>query len=68
MYRVFLILQASFYFVALLAYFDVRIVSRLSIVRLALYFSVSNSAILVAWIQYFRGVRQEIWGPSKRAM
>jgi hypothetical protein len=34
--------------------------------RVALYFSSVNAAILAAWIQYGRGVRQEIWTPSRR--
>lgn len=67
-YRIFLILQASFYLSALFAYLGVKMLAELSIVRVALYFTVSNAAILVAWIKYFRGVRQEIWGPSKRAV
>ena len=67
-YRILLMLQASFYLSALLAYFGVRMLAGLSIVRVALYFTVSNAAILLAWIRYFRGVRQEIWGPSKRAV
>jgi cellulose synthase/poly-beta-1,6-N-acetylglucosamine synthase-like glycosyltransferase len=34
--------------------------------RIALYFSSVNAAILAAWFQYGRGVRQEIWTPSRR--
>lgn len=34
--------------------------------KAALYFSTVNAAALVAWIQYGRGVRQELWTPSQR--
>lgn len=34
--------------------------------RIALYFSSVNLAALVAWVQYARGVRQELWTPSQR--
>jgi hypothetical protein len=34
--------------------------------RVPLYFSIVNVAILQAWWLFFRGVRQEIWEPSKR--
>ena len=35
--------------------------------KVAVYFTTTNAAALVAWIKYFAGVRQEIWSPSKRA-
>ena len=34
--------------------------------RVATYFTVVNVATLLAWLKYARGVRQEIWSPSKR--
>ena len=34
--------------------------------KISLYFSSVNAAILTAWIQYARGVRQELWTPSRR--
>jgi glycosyltransferase involved in cell wall biosynthesis len=34
--------------------------------KIALYFSTVNMAALVAWVQYARGVRQELWTPSQR--
>lgn len=39
---------------------------RSAVGRIALYFSSANAAVLVAWIQYLRGVRQELWTPSQR--
>lgn len=34
--------------------------------KMALYFATVNVAALVAWVQYGRGVRQELWAPSRR--
>ena len=34
--------------------------------RIALYFSSVNGAILIAWCQYYRGARLELWTPSRR--
>lgn len=34
--------------------------------KVALYFVSANVSILVAWIRYFQGVRQELWTPSAR--
>lgn len=34
--------------------------------RVALYLVSSNAAILIAWVKYARGARQEIWTPSHR--
>ncbi len=67
LYQLLLVAQLSFYSVALLAHLSADLLARSSLMRIALYFSVSNAAILVAWVKYLRGFRQEIWGPSKRA-
>jgi cellulose synthase/poly-beta-1,6-N-acetylglucosamine synthase-like glycosyltransferase len=34
--------------------------------KVALYFASVNLATLMAWVQYARGVRQELWTPSQR--
>lgn len=34
--------------------------------RVALYFSSVNAAMLAAWYRYGKGVRQELWTPSRR--
>lgn len=34
--------------------------------RIALYFTTVNMAILVAWVKYASGVRQELWTPTAR--
>ncbi len=59
--------QVVFYLVALAALSRARWSCDDSLVgRIALYFSNVNVAILAAWVQYGRGVRQEIWTPSQR--
>jgi len=66
-YQVALSAQATFYSVALLALMSKEAIGRFTIARVAEYFCVANAAILVAWVRYFLGARQEIWGPTKRA-
>lgn len=66
-YLVFLCLQGGFYLLATLVYLQVQPVVGSLPGKVALYFTVVNTAILFAWIRYFSGVRQEIWTPSKRA-
>ena len=58
--------QVAFYGVALLAFRGWCHLHVWMPGRVALYFSSVNAAILAAWIQYGRGVRQEIWTPSAR--
>ena len=66
-YLVMFCLQGGFYLLAILAYIQVQPVCGSFPGKLAQYFTVVNIAILIAWIRYFSGVRQEIWTPSKRA-
>jgi cellulose synthase/poly-beta-1,6-N-acetylglucosamine synthase-like glycosyltransferase len=65
-YAVVLAAQVAFYVVAALAYSGLRVVADSLIGRVALYFTAVNLAILLAWILYLAGVRQEVWTPSKR--
>lgn len=58
--------QITFYLVAFLAYFGWGVVRQSLIGKIALYFSMVNAAILVAWVKYAIGVRQELWTPSRR--
>lgn len=60
------IVQLAFYLVALLALSGWNLVRRSLMGKIALYFSVVNAAILVAWVRYATGVRQELWTPSQR--
>lgn len=65
-YTVVLALQVAFYAGALAAFGHLGRFHESMPGRIALYFSSVNAAILAAWIQYWRGVRQELWTPSRR--
>ncbi len=65
-YQVMLVFNLLFYFLALLAGLRIRPFDRLLPGKIALYFSLVNWSILVAWFHYFNGTRQELWSPSKR--
>lgn len=65
-YRVLFIAQAVFYLSALAAFAEWWRVHRSFFGKLALYFSMANTAIVAAWFQYGAGVRQEVWTPSRR--
>jgi cellulose synthase/poly-beta-1,6-N-acetylglucosamine synthase-like glycosyltransferase len=58
--------QAVFYLGALAAFAEWGPFHRSLVGRVTLYFSSVNAAILTAWCQYGRGVRQELWTPSRR--
>lgn len=58
--------QIAFYLAAAAAFAQWGGVHRTLPGRVALYFASVNIAILAAWLQYARGVRQEIWAPSQR--
>lgn len=59
-------LQAAFYLVAMAAFAESSPIRRSFFGKVSLYFSTVNVAILAAWFQYGRGVRQELWTPSRR--
>lgn len=59
-------LQVLFYGIGALAHYRQGWLAGTPAGRIVTYFSVVNLAVLVAWIRYLRGVRQEIWAPSKR--
>jgi len=65
-YRVILIAQLLFYGMALLGFLGVKIFMDSILGKIAIYFTSVNVAILLAWVRYLMGVRQEIWSPSKR--
>jgi cellulose synthase/poly-beta-1,6-N-acetylglucosamine synthase-like glycosyltransferase len=64
-YRVVFALQLGFYGLAILGAAD-RWALNAPLVRIPLYFCISNLAVLVAWAKYLGGVRQELWTPSRR--
>ncbi|MCW9014592.1 MAG: glycosyltransferase family 2 protein [Gammaproteobacteria bacterium] len=61
------VLQVIFYFIALLGLIGVNAVTDSLPGKFSSYFVSVNVAILVAWIRYIMGVRQEIWSPSDRS-
>jgi hypothetical protein len=66
LYLIAFALQVAFYLGALAALAQWGGVHRSFGGRVALYFSSVNAAILAAWYLYGRGVRQELWTPSRR--
>lgn len=58
--------QLGFYLLAILALFEIGWVRASLFGKIAMYFTVVNSAILIAWIQFLAGTRLEIWEPTKR--
>ncbi|MDP1946745.1 MAG: glycosyltransferase family 2 protein [Nitrospirota bacterium] len=62
----FSIVQIVFYIIALLALSGWSVIRDSLPGKIALYFSMVNAAILIAWVKYAQGVRQELWTPSQR--
>lgn len=58
--------QLVFYGIAGLGTLGVSLARDHLVGKIAMYFSVVNAAILVAWIRFLAGVRQEIWEPTRR--
>jgi cellulose synthase/poly-beta-1,6-N-acetylglucosamine synthase-like glycosyltransferase len=58
--------QVAFYLGALAAFAEWGPFHRSLAGRITLYFSSGNAAIITAWCRYGRGVRQELWTPSRR--
>lgn len=58
--------QVLFYACAAAAHFGIWGVNRTAPGKIALYFSAVNVAAASAWFSYLRGVRQELWTPSRR--
>lgn len=67
LYSVFFALQAVFYLLAAAALLPVQDIKQMMMTKIPLYFITVNAAIVVAWVKYVRGVRQEIWNPSRRS-
>lgn len=58
--------QVVFYLVALLALVLPGWLRSTVLGKIALYFTIVNAAILIAWFSYFGGARPEVWNPTKR--
>ena len=64
-----LLMQIAFYGLAALSHYQRGGSAARSFAgKTAMYFTLVNVAIMVAWIRYLSGVRQEIWTPSKRSL
>lgn len=63
---IFFLLQIVFYAVAFLAWKNIVGFGRSTLGKIPLFFTLSNMAIFKAWLLYFKGVRQEVWKPTKR--
>jgi cellulose synthase/poly-beta-1,6-N-acetylglucosamine synthase-like glycosyltransferase len=66
-YAVLFALQAVLYGLALAGLANLNPIATSLPAKVAVYFTTTNAAALVAWVKYFSGVRQEIWSPSRRA-
>lgn len=66
-YRALLYLQVGFYALALPGLANVPLLRNALLVRISLFFTMTNAAALAAWGKYALGIRQEIWTPSQRA-
>ena len=65
-YLVLFVLQTLFYSLAYLAFKNKVNLGEKFYGKIALYFTMVNISILIAWLRYWTGVRQEIWNPSNR--
>ena len=66
-YVAFFVLQTLFYILAYLAFKNKAGLGEKFYGKIALYFTMVNISILIAWLRYWFGVRQEIWNPTNRA-
>jgi glycosyltransferase involved in cell wall biosynthesis len=66
LYQAALAAQLALYFGALAALGKWWQFDRSRVGRISLYFTAVNAAVLVAWFQYARGVRREVWTPTRR--
>ncbi len=66
LYQAALAAQLALYLAALAALGRWWRFDRSRLGKVSLYFATVNAAILVAWLQYARGVRREVWTPTRR--
>jgi cellulose synthase/poly-beta-1,6-N-acetylglucosamine synthase-like glycosyltransferase len=67
LYLALFVLQVAFYLLAVAGLVAIPGIARSLPAKIAVYFTTTNAAALVAWVKYVTGVRQEIWSPSRRA-
>jgi hypothetical protein len=66
LYLAVFVAQLLFYGLALAALAGGEKLSSSLPIKVSLYFSTVNLATLSAWVKFARGVRQELWSPSRR--
>jgi cellulose synthase/poly-beta-1,6-N-acetylglucosamine synthase-like glycosyltransferase len=66
LYQAAFVAQVVFYLIALAALQEFLQIQHSLAGKIALFFTSSNVAVVAAWWQYCRGVRQELWTPSNR--
>jgi hypothetical protein len=65
-YQVLFLLQTGFYLEALTGLLGNESFREKLLIKIPLFFCVSNFSTILAWYKYLKGERQEIWEPSKR--
>ena len=60
------ITQVIFYLLAVSSMSKIINIHEKIYVKVPLYFTVVNAAILYAWVKYLSGIKQDIWDPSRR--
>ena len=60
------VLQAGFYLAAVLGVLGGESLKKSLLIKIPLFFCVTNFSTVLAWVNYLKGERQEIWEPSKR--
>jgi cellulose synthase/poly-beta-1,6-N-acetylglucosamine synthase-like glycosyltransferase len=65
-YLALFLLQAGFYLLALIGLLASENFKNSPLIKIPLFFCVTNFSTVLAWFNYFTGERQEIWEPSKR--
>ncbi len=65
-YLAVLMLQAGFYAVAALGFLGGETFKKNLLIKISLFFCITYFSTVLAWFNYVRGERLEIWEPSKR--
>ena len=65
-YLALFLLQTGFYLAALIGLLGNENFREKLLIKIPLFFCVTNFSTILAWFKYLKGERQEIWEPSKR--
>jgi cellulose synthase/poly-beta-1,6-N-acetylglucosamine synthase-like glycosyltransferase len=66
-YLMLFVAQLAFFGLGALAMAGPAPMGNFRVSKIAMYFTVVNAAIFVAWVQFLLGVRQEVWEPTRRS-